>query len=248
MALGLLVIFAMGHLVMHFMLGALPSTKEKLGLERQQAATLTLVRRGLEEAIYALPGIPRPRDEELLGAENKAFLALFPIFGSVFDQEIFAKDRPILIKELMYLDWDKEFGEQAYESFTDSVRQLRNFYNNDYLNGKRDLPDGGLLPAKLDWTSLAAHPSSVRFLRMRMGCFDCQFQVDMNRKTFGRELHTWTQANNVKRAIQTFDSPEHFQEGRDGERAARAYWVPIWALLFSIVGAFTHLFKMIFVK
>ncbi|MBK6636871.1 MAG: hypothetical protein IPG34_03840 [Rhodocyclaceae bacterium] len=101
MVIGLLVIFAIGHVVMHFMLNALPSTKQNLGLERQQAATLTLVRRGLEEAIYTLPGIPRPREDELLGAENKAFLALFPIFGSVFDQAVFAKDRPFLIKELM---------------------------------------------------------------------------------------------------------------------------------------------------
>ncbi|MBK6907125.1 MAG: hypothetical protein IPH08_08590 [Rhodocyclaceae bacterium] len=246
MVIGLLVIFAIGHVVMHFMLNALPSTKQNLGLERQQAATLTLVRRGLEEAIYTLPGIPRPREDELLGAENKAFLALFPIFGSVFDQAVFAKDRPFLIKELMYRDWDKEFGERAFNAFTDTVVQLRDFYDTEYRTGARDLPDGTTLPAKLDWNSFAAHPGTLRYLRMSLGCFDCQFKVGMDRKAFGRELHLWNQASNVKQAIQTFESPEHFQEGRDGERAARAYWVPIWALLFSIVGAFTHLFKMIF--
>ena len=46
--------------------------------------------------------------------------------------------------------------------------------------------------------------------------------------------------------MDTLGSPEHFEKGHDGETAARTYWVPIWALLFSMVGAFTHIFKMVF--
>ena len=45
---------------------------------------------------------------------------------------------------------------------------------------------------------------------------------------------------------ETLRDPDHFQQGRDGESAARTYWVPIWALLFSMVGAFTLVFKLIF--
>lgn len=247
MALGLLVLFASGHTVMHLMLNALPAPKEKLGLERQQAATLTLVRRGLEEGVYSLPGIQKPPDEYLNFPENKAFLALFPIFGSVLDQNIFAKDRPYLLSELMFREWNREFGEQAFESFQESLTELARFHENEYVKkGVRQIPDGGPVPTGLQWQAFATHPSALRFLRVRMGCFDCQFEIRMDRLTFGRELHRWTQAKSIQRAIDTFNDPSHFESGRDGEHAARTYWVPIWALLFSILGAFTHIFKMIF--
>ena len=85
------------------------------------------------------------RDNDLLiSPENKAFLALFPIFGSVFDQEQFARDRPELIKNLMYFDWDRDFGSGAFASFEEGVRELKAFHENDYLaKGERRLPNGG---------------------------------------------------------------------------------------------------------
>lgn len=247
LAMGMIVLIVAGRLVTHVLVDGLPATKQNLGLERQQAATLTLVRRGLEENIYSLPGIKRPNPEDLGKAENKAFLALFPIFGSVLNQAQFAKDRPYLLKELMYLDWDREHGERTFESFKEVVQELHTFYDNDYVaKHVRTVPDGGPVASGLSWSQFAATPAALRFLRVKLGCFDCRFTVDMDRLAFGKELHAWTQSNNVKRAIDTFDNAEHFESGRDGERAARAYWVPFWALLFSIVGAFTHIFKMIF--
>jgi uncharacterized membrane protein YwzB len=246
LALGLGVLFAGGYLVMHVMLDALPSTKQKLGLERQQAATLTLVRRGLEERIYSLPDVKRDNDL-LISPENKAFLALFPIFGSVFDQEQFARDRPELIKNLMYFDWDRDFGSGAFASFEEGVRELKAFHENDYLaKGERRLPNGGTLAPGLSWEGFAADPAALRYLRVKLGCLDCRFTMTMDRKEFGREFHAWSQRHNIDQAVATFASAEHFESGRDGERAARAYWVPIWALLFSMVGAFTHIFKMTF--
>jgi hypothetical protein len=247
LAVGLVVIFGLGHFVMHGMMSTLPETKQNLGLERQKAATLTLVRRGLEERVYSLNGIKRPPEEDLMSAENKAFLALFPIFGSVLDQTQFERDRPELLAKLMYIDWNREHGDRTFTYFQEVVSELRQFYDTDYRQkAARQIPDGGPVEGGLSWEKFAATPAALRFLRMKAGCFDCQFTVTMDQDAFGREFHKWTQANNITRAVDTFGSATHFESGRDGERAARAYWVPIWALLFSIVGAFTHIFKMIF--
>jgi hypothetical protein len=68
----------------------------------------------------------------------------------------------------------------------------------------------------------------------------------MGRPAYTRELHRWTEADNVKATLGNLEDPRHFESGEDGEKAARTYWVPIWALLFSMLGAVAHLFKMAF--
>ena len=68
----------------------------------------------------------------------------------------------------------------------------------------------------------------------------------MSRAEYLGELHRWTERENVRTALEDLDDPKHFETGDDGEKAARTYWVPIWALLFSMVGAVVHLFKMAF--
>lgn len=255
LALGLLTFFIVGHVLINHMVDSLSSNRENIGLERQQAATLTLVRRGLEEHIYALDGVNRDA-RTLSSAEGKAFLALFPIFGATLDQNRFAQDRPYLLRELMYRDWNTQFGEQSFAAFTEAVAQLQQIYDTVYRASNlpaaqwskklQEALPGQTMRRGLSWPQFAEQPASRRFLRNSLGCLDCEFSYDMDREHFGRELHKWTQAHNVQRAIDTFGSAQHFETGRDGERAARAYWVPIWALLFSIVGAFTHIFKMIF--
>ena len=85
-----------------------------------------------------------------------------------------------------------------------------------------------------------------KFVGKRLACFDCEFRRDMNHADFCHELFKWTQASNVKQILESLESAKHFEKGHDGETAARLYWVPIWALLFSMIGAFTHIFKLIF--
>lgn len=265
---GLVLILCTGYVLMAAIPKLLPNDPERLGFERQRAATLTLVRRAVQENIYALTNVePDPRT--LQSAEGKAFLALFPIFGATFDQSRFERDRPGLLRELMYRDWDQQFGTQSFTAFTDANQELQHIHQDIYqkaslklaretstIGGKlaqqnyaTDLAtvmEGEVPVADLKLASFIESKSGRRFVAKRMGCLDCAFTARMNRETFGRELFNWTQANSVRQAIETFDSAKHFETGHDGERAARTYWVPIWALLFSMTGAFTHIFKIIF--
>ena len=221
MVLGLLVILALGYVLLRGVAAVLPSYPERLGLERQRAATLTLVRRSIQQGHYGLLGVEHD-ERTMVSAEGKTFLALFPVFGRVFDQDRFARDRPALLAELMYRDWDEQNGAAAFSAYQAAAR------------------DVAALPDARDGAAWLAA------MRQKVGCFDCELQPDMNRERFGRELFKWNQAHNVKQAVETFGSARHFQSGRDGERAARTYWVPIWALMFSMFGAFTHIFKLIF--
>jgi hypothetical protein len=265
---GLAVIVAVGYALLRGVSYLLPDQLAKLGLERQRAATLTLVRKGIQNGYYGLVGFER--DERLLASpEGKAFLALFPVFGRVLDQDRFARDRPYLLTETMYRDWDEQSGAQAYAAYRDAVHQLETTLldayaaaSQTYVNDVRAL---GPAAAQRHWEEIALplldreaiapglskeaflhDPAITRYMRKKLGCFDCEFNVDMDRQVFGREFHKWNQADNIRQAIEFFASAKHFETGRDGERAARTYWVPIWALLFSMLGAFTHIFKMIF--
>ncbi len=268
MMLGLLVILVVGYILIRGVSAILPKNPERLGFERQRAATLTLVRKSIQQGHYGLRGVER--DERLLGSpEAKAFFALFPVFGSVLDQERFARDRPVLLAETMYREWDEQQGQQAYAAFQDAVNGVKTRTLEDYLAASRDyltvakaltreaaqqawdkavrpILNGGSVAAGLSAEAFLREPAVNAMLQKLTGCFDCKYDLDMDREAFGREFHKWTQANNVKQAVDFFESSKNFESGRDGERAARTYWVPIWALLFSMLGAFTHIFKMIF--
>ena len=268
LAIGLAVILAVGFVLIRSVSAVLPTHPERLGFERQRAATLTLVRRGIQHGYYGLIGVERDA-AALASPEGKAFLALFPVFGKVLDQERFARDRPFLIAETMYRDWDEHGGPQAFAAFQDAVRHVRTTAADAYGAAsqayERDVRTLGAAAAKQHWDetmhavlegvaiapgldakTFPHHPAIKSHLQLKLGCFDCEFDVDMDRQAFGREFHKWTQAHNVRQAVETLESARHFESGRDGERAARTYWVPIWALLFSMLGAFTHIFRMIF--
>ena len=268
MGLGFVVILLGGYATIASVQYALPSFAERLGVERQRAATLTLVRRSIQEGIYSLKGTEK-QESAFIRPEGKAFLALFPIFGAGLDQERFANDRPMLLAEMMYRDWDKQYGENSYTAFKDLYLEAEQIHGAAYRDGSaqfsKDLVSKGRAKAMEAWTAhireqlegqivapglpLAAFmkdPSIGKFVAKRLACFDCEFRSSMTRDEFGRELFKWTQAANVKQILETLESAQHFEKGRDGETAARMYWVPIWALLFSMIGAFTHMFKLIF--
>lgn len=265
---GLVAILGVGYALISGVSAVLPTHPERLGLERQRAATLTLVRRSIQQGYYGAVGAERD-ERALASAEGKAFLALFTVFGTVLDQERFARDRGFLLAETMYRDWDEQNGGQTFSAFQDVVREVRNVVLPGYIAASRALSEGGMssnreaarerwdttMRALLDGGTVAPGLGAEAFLRdpavngymgRKLGCFDCELKPDMDRQAFGRELYKWTQAHNVKQALEKLESPGHFETGRDGERAARTYWVPIWALLFSMLGAFTHIFKMIF--
>ena len=122
--IGLGVILVVGYVLIRGVSAVLPSHPERLGLERQRAATLTLVRKGIQQGYYALVGVERD-ERALVSPEGKAFLALFPVFGKVLDQDRFARDRPFLLAEAMYRDWDEQNGAQAFAAFQDAVNRLR---------------------------------------------------------------------------------------------------------------------------
>lgn len=192
----------------------------ELGLERQRAAKLTVIRRGLQIGQYEHPSLPVPPGAAD-SAEGKAALALFPIVAAGLDPAFFQPDQERVVTELMYTDWDRDNGDAAFKAYEESVKAL------------------GEGPARSD-------ADAARFLRMEAACNECDFRPGMTREAYTRELHRFTERENVKTSVQNLDSPEHFESGKDGESAARTYWVPIWALLFSMVGAVVHLFKMAF--
>ena len=216
-----------------------------LGAERQATATLTVIRRALVSDAYQLDDSEHD-NRALLSPEGKAYLALFPVFGRVLDQERFANDRSRLVAEFMYSDWQRDYGATSFAGYTDLEAELKSIYNGPYAAGKTTYQlDGRLIPAGLSFTAFQKHPSVSRHLRNGMGCFDCELVMGMNRENFGREIFKWTQAHNVKQAVDTLANPKSFESGRYGERAARIYWAPILALLFSMAGAFIHVFKLL---
>lgn len=209
---------------------------QELGLERQRAAKLTVIRRGLQLGHYrddALPVSP----ESAGSAEGKAALALFPIVAGDLDISHFAADQERVVTELMYHDWERDNGDAAWAAYRDMEAELREMHAGSSLAG---------VPRGLPLEEFVAHPAARRHIRMGSACNDCDFRYGMDRDGYLRELHRWTEKENVRTTIANLDDPGHFEAGEDGESAARTYWVPIWALLFSMVGAVVHLFKMAF--
>ena len=110
----------------------------------------------------------------------------------------------------------------------------------------RELVPFGSLPPGLAIDEFQKLPAFQSLIGNNLGCFDCKLRLGMDRPALTREVFDKTQTKNVIQVEETLRDPDHFQQGRDGESAARTYWVPIWALLFSMVGAFTLVFKLIF--
>jgi hypothetical protein len=166
----------------------------------------------------------------------------------------------------MYRDWDEQSGEKSYAAFLAVVADLQRIHANEYQLGSaaftqnpsqikanqawakfiHDLLGTETIRPNLSLEEFMHQPALPPYIARQLACFDCKFQIGMPREQFGRELFKWTQNHNVERTVANFASANYFEDGRDGETAARTYWVPIWALLFSMLGAFTHLFKMLF--
>jgi hypothetical protein len=240
----------------------------ELGLERQRAAKLTVIRRGLQLGHYEHASLP-VTTASAGSAEGKAALALFPIVAGGMDISHFAGEQERVVNELMYHDWDRENGDAAFAAYRDLERELREMHAGPYADASRlyretlasqgraaaesawgreirGLLGTGDMPPGLALEAFVAHPAAERHLRMGSACNDCAFRFGMARDDYTRELHKWTEVQNVRTTIGNLENPEHFESGKDGESAARTYWVPIWALLFSMVGAVVHLFKMAF--
>ena len=246
-------------------MGIAPVLSRQLGEERKQAATLSVIRRGAQEGIYH----PKKFDfspQTAASPEGKAVLALFPVIGSVVDQAPLEADRARIIAELMYRDWDEQSGEQSHAALLAIEADLRRIHAEEYQVGSaafsknpsriganqawakfsKDLLGTEAIRPNLSLAEFMQQPALSAYIARQVACFDCQFHPGMSREQFGRELFKWTQNHNVERTVANFASASYFEDGRDGETAARTYWVPIWALLFSMVGGFTHLFKMLF--
>jgi hypothetical protein len=206
------------------------SITRALGVERQRAARLTVIRRGLQGGHYTHPTLPLT-PESADSAEGKAALALFPIVAAGMDISHFAADEERVLGELMYTDWERENGAAAWAAYRDAERAL--------LQSRGDTAgDAAGAPGR--------EREELRQLRSAAACNECVFRVGMSRAEYNRELHRHTEAENVRATLANLESARHFETGEDGEKAARTYWVPIWALLFSMVGAVVHLFKMAF--
>lgn len=248
--------------------GMVERVTHELGVERQRAAQLTVIRRGLQVGHYrhaSLPVTPEAADS----AEGKAALALFPIVAAGMDLGFFAPDQERVLNELMYIDWERDNGDAAHSTYRDVEREIREMHAGAYAEGSRQFEETlaargreaaesqwvgraremlgvGDVPPGLSFEQFVAHPAVARHLRMAAACLDCAFRYGMERADYTRELHKWTELHNVRTTLDNLNSSEHFETGEDGESAARTYWVPIWALLFSMVGAVVHLFKMAF--
>lgn len=248
-----------------------PALAERLGKERQQAATLALMRRGMQLDAYTL--IPQQSDDLnrsiLRSPEGKAFLAMFPVLGSAMDQSNFERYRATVLQKVMYVDWDEQYGAQSYAAYQDLQHELLTIFDGPYRTHseqyRHTIDQRGKVKAEAAWIrsvdklfegvairpglSLAAFKqdsAAAKYISRKLACFDCRFQFDMTREDFTQELFLGTQQSNVNNVLAIMKDPRHFESGHDGETAARTYWVPIWALLFSMMGAFAHIFKLTF--
>jgi hypothetical protein len=240
----------------------------ELGVERQRAAKLTVMRRGLQLGHYQHENLPVP-PSAVDSAEGKAALALFPIVAAGLDPAFFQPDQERVVGELMYHDWDRDNGDAAYQAYLATEKEIAQIHAGPYAEASkafeaaratqgreaaqaafdrevRGLLEGAVAPPGLDFAAFNADPALQRYRRMAAACNECVLGPGLSREAFTRELHKWTERENVKTTIDNLESSEHFETGKDGESAARTYWVPIWALLFSMVGAVVHLFKMAF--
>ncbi len=193
-------------------------------------------------------------ERALASAEGKAFLALFTVFGTVLDHERFARDRASLLAETMYRDWNEPKDGQTFSAFQDAMREVRNVVLPGYIAASRVLAesatssdceaarqvwvttmrallDGGTIAPDLSAEAFPRDPAVNGYVGRKLRCFDCELKLDMDRQAFGRELHRWTQAHNVKQALGKLESPRRFETGRDGERAARPMACPWLARL-----------------
>jgi hypothetical protein len=251
--------------------GSGPTLAQRLGQERQQAATLALMRRGMQLDVYTL--IPQQSDDLsqsiLHSPEGKAFLAMFPVLGSVMDQSGFERHRAVVLQKVMYVDWDEQYGAQSYAAYQALQRELLAIFDGPYRTHSAQfqhvLNQRGPAKAEATWVRSVSHlfegvgvrpglsldgfkrdPGAGKYFGRKLACFDCRFQFDMTRDEFTHELFLGTQLSNVNNVLAIMKDPQHFESGHDGETAARTYWVPIWALLFSMMGAFAHIFKLTF--
>lgn len=233
-------------------MGMADAITSRLGVERQRAATLTLVRRGIQEDVYTLDRIPFSTFAAA-SPEGKAALALFPILGSVLDQTKFSADRPRILRALMFKDWRTQHGARNWEIYKGLADQIDTTFHGPYRDAQSrrqpvevDFFAGKPLRAGLSREAFWHDNTVTNFLRAKMGCLDCTFNPDMDRGALELEMFTWTQQGNIDQMLKILESAAHFEKGHDGETAARTYWVPIWALLFSMLGAFTHIFRLVF--
>ncbi len=276
--LGLLVLMSLGIITLNNLgsvvntvsqwLGRPEALVKDLGRERQQAATLALTRRAMQQEWYTIADGPI-EPSAVNSAEGKAALALLPIIGATLDQERLAADRPALLQKLMLKDWMEINGDQVRRGYDTTVADLQRMHAGPYLEASEEyaqrlhsegqakadefwarrssqILDGPAFAPGLSYDEFGRTDAAKRYLRNTLGCFDCEFTHDMPREEFLAEFYKYNQANNLRMMQERFESAEHFERGIDGENAARAYWVPIWALLFSMVGAFTHIFKIAF--
>lgn len=245
LGIALLAILVVGYAQIVLIRKVTSDRDKQLGIERQRTATLTIVRRGLQEGLYQIPDA-NIDTRTLQSPEGKTFLSLFPIFGVMYDQEGMAAARPQLIGEFMYRDWQRDFGNQVFAGYQSVAGDIEGFYEKTYKVSAVPvmLGDRTLAP-RLSREQFFAHEAVRRELRQQLACFDCNYRVGMDQEEFGREFYRNSKANEVAEAVRTFADPAEFERGRTGDRAARTYWAPILALLFSMLGAFTHVFKLL---
>lgn len=67
----------------------------------------------------------------------------------------------------------------------------------------------------------------------------------MSLNEFGLAYFFTTHRQSINQAMKTLYQPADFESSQEGERASQIYWAPILALLFSMLGAFTHALKLV---
>lgn len=245
LVLALIVVLGIGYAQTVLIRKVTDDRDARLGVERQRTATMTIIRRGLQENLYALPEADLDA-RSLHSPEGMSYLALFPVFGVMYDSAQMAAARPALIGEFMYRDWQRDYGAQAYAGYQVVEQEIADIYAGRYRASAVPVQLGERsVPPRLTQAQFYGHPNVQRYLSRQLACFDCRYTMGMAREAFGREHFANARTRDVASAVQTFSDPKQFESGRNGERAARTYWAPILALLFSMLGTFTHVFKLL---
>jgi hypothetical protein len=106
-------------------------------------------------------------------------------------------------------------------------------------------------PYALTEREFTHHPTIVRRFQSKLTCEGCGAWVPgMGPGTFQKFGYPESVAPLRSSMHEQLDDPAAYRDPKNtlGREAARAYWIPFWALVFSMAGALTHLYKVLFLS
>lgn len=232
---------------------------------RQKALLAQLFQQSLINGHQTLEGIPLDpgggQSQTWTSPSGKAFLAMLPIllssverYHGLLEREAAQnlRDR-ISVQEGGILAYYKAWLEARAEIYN----QYLVYYNDDSDLNQRDvLFNGVMIPKRLDWGTFFMQEVVQRSLREKLALphgtpVRAEYPREDALKQFALELQAphldyvvMQQLPGLQAALSSYSAGGVNE--KQGEDAARAVIVPPIALMFSLVGALTHLAKLLY--